>query len=57
MSSENGDSRGGWMEKRPANDRRIGTIADRDDHVLRRKAAMATGEFSESAGVVQCKQI
>lgn len=45
------------MEKRPANDRRIRTIADRDDHVLRRKAAIAAGEFSESAGVMQCKQI
>ena len=45
------------MEKRPVNDRRIGTIADRDDHVLRQKAAIADGGFSESAGVVQCKQI
>ena len=45
------------MEKRLANDRRIGTIADRDDYVLPRKAAIAAGEFSESAGVVQCKQI
>ena len=47
----------GGLEKRPVNDRRIGTIADRDDHVLRQKAAIAAGEFSESAGVVQCKQI
>lgn len=45
------------MEKRPANDWRIGTIVDRDDHVLRRRAAIAAGEFSESAGVMQCKQI
>lgn len=45
------------MEKQPVNDWRIGTIADRDDHVLQRKAVIAAGEFSESAGVVQCKQI